>query len=151
MGWNIMLRGAQPLSEEQESKKPPNPLPKLMSNLLYDIIYSSQIFLEAAFAGIIESFEENEAEWTKWVNCSDPHLEKLPMEWEEKLSDFQKIILLKVFRPEKMMFSFQKYVIDHMGQFFVESQSATMDVVYKDTSSYTPLIFVLSTGADPTA
>ena len=49
------------------------------------------------------------------------------------------------------MFAFKKYVIDHMGQFFVESQTATMDVVYRDTANDTPLIFVLSTGADPTA
>jgi dynein heavy chain len=37
-----------------------------------------------------------------------------------------------------------------MGQFFVESPSATMDVIYQDTDVKTPLIFVLSAGADPT-
>ena len=73
MGWNIVLRGAQPLSDEQESKKPPNPLPKIVTDLNYDILYSSQVFLET-FGGIIESFEENEAEWTKWANCAEPQL-----------------------------------------------------------------------------
>ena len=38
-----------------------------------------------------------------------------------------------------------------MGQFFVESPSATMDVIYVDTDVKTPLIFVLSAGADPTS
>jgi dynein heavy chain len=38
-----------------------------------------------------------------------------------------------------------------MGKFFIESQSATMEVVYADTDCKTPLIFILSTGADPTA
>jgi dynein heavy chain len=38
-----------------------------------------------------------------------------------------------------------------MGQFFVESPSATMDVIYADTDVKTPLIFVLSVGADPTS
>jgi hypothetical protein len=37
------------------------------------------------------------------------------------LTDFEKIILLKAFRPEKMMFAFQMYVIKHMGTFYVES------------------------------
>jgi dynein heavy chain len=37
-----------------------------------------------------------------------------------------------------------------MGQFFVESPSATMEVIYPDTDVKTPLIFVLSAGADPT-
>ena len=37
-----------------------------------------------------------------------------------------------------------------MGKFFVESPSVTMQTVYNDTDNCTPLIFVLSTGADPT-
>jgi dynein heavy chain len=61
------------------------------------------------------------------------------------------MIVLKAFRPEKIMFAFQIYVLDNMGKFFIESQPATMEIVYADTDKVTPLIFVLSTGADPTA
>lgn len=49
-----------------------------------------------------------------------------------------------------MMFSFQHYVINHMGEFYVTSPTVTMSTVFKDTDNCTPLIFVLSTGADPT-
>jgi dynein heavy chain len=42
-------------------------------------------------------------------------------------------------------------VISEIGKFFVESPSATMDVIYGDTDVKTPLIFVLSVGADPTS
>ena len=37
-----------------------------------------------------------------------------------------------------------------MGSFFVQAQTQTMDVVFADTNYKTPLIFILSTGADPT-
>jgi dynein heavy chain len=37
-----------------------------------------------------------------------------------------------------------------MGQFFVIPPSSTMDVIYQGTDVKTPLIFVLSAGADPT-
>ena len=43
------------------------------------------------------------------------------------------------------------YVLENMGKFFIESQSATMDVLYADTDYKTPLIFILSVGADPTS
>jgi len=59
--------------------------------------------------------------------------------------------LLKAFRPEKIAFAFQIYVLDNMGKFYIESQSATMEVIYADTDYKTPLIFILSTGADPTS
>jgi dynein heavy chain len=58
--------------------------------------------------------------------------------------------LLKVFRPEKLMFAFKNYVRTHMGQYYVEAQTVTMDSIYQDTDMHTPLIFILSTGADPT-
>lgn len=38
-----------------------------------------------------------------------------------------------------------------MGNYFVEAQTVTMDVVQADTDLRTPLIFILSTGADPTS
>lgn len=60
------------------------------------------------------------------------------------------MILLKAFRPEKIAFAFQMYVLNNMGKFYIESHSATMEVIYGDTDYKTPLIFILSTGADPT-
>jgi dynein heavy chain len=63
----------------------------------------------------------------------------LPLEWNEKLNNFEKLIVLKAFRPEKLLFAFQNYVMDEIGKFFVESPSATMEVIYADTDVKTPL------------
>lgn len=149
IGWSIILRGSIPLSEEQEMKKPANPLPKLLTKLNYDIIYSAELMIPA-FKDMIKSFEEHENPWTKWALSNDPHEEKLPLDWETKLTDFQKMIVVKAFRSEKMMFAFQNYIIQHLGKFFVESPSVSMKQIYEDMDKETPLVFILSTGADPT-
>jgi dynein heavy chain len=86
-----------------------------------------------------------------WATSTDPHIEPLPLDWEEKLTNFEKLITLKAFRPEKLLFAVQNYVIDEVGKFYVENPTATMEVVYADTDVKTPLIFVLSQGADPTS
>ena len=124
-------------------------MPKLLTKINYDIIYSAQLSIDS-FAGIIQSMVDNEAAWTKWATCSEPHTEMLPLDWEAKLTDFQKLIVLKAFRQEKMMFAFQHYIIRHIGQFFVESPSVKISAIYEDMNCETPLVFVLSTGADPT-
>ena len=147
-GWNLLLRGAQPLSKEQEKEKPPNPLENLLQKLAYDMVYSAQVSIPA-FEGIVADFKENEADWEEWATCEYPEHDLLPGEWEAKLTDFQKCILLKCFRPEKIMFAFKDYVKLHMGKFFTEGQAITMDMLFKDTDCNTPLIFILSTGADP--
>ena len=101
------------------------------------------------FEGIIDDFKENAEDWESWATCEYPEHEELPGDWQETLTDFQKCILLKCFRPEKIMFAFKDYVKNHMGKFFVEGQAITMDMLVKDTDKYTPMIFILSTGADP--
>lgn len=78
------------------------------------------------------------------MTSADPQNEELLFEWEEKLTNFERMILLKACRPEKLLFAFQKYVIKEIGQFYVESPNIAMEVVYNDTDVKTPLIFVLS-------
>ena len=114
----------------------------------FDLLYSTQCLVEN-FSGIIDHIHENQEDWTTWGACEDPLNTKLPGDWEEKLSDFQKQIVIKVFRAEKLMFAFKKYVNVHMGEYYTTPMAITMDLLYKDTDPYTPLIFILSTGADP--
>ena len=38
-----------------------------------------------------------------------------------------------------------------MGQFFDEIKTTTLDEIYSTSSYKTPMIFILSTGADPTS
>lgn len=70
-GWNTLLRGAMPLTQQQKDSKPMNPLPKLMSDLNYEILYSA-VCLISAFDGVIADMKDNEEEWTKWVTCAFP-------------------------------------------------------------------------------
>ena len=57
---------------------------------------------------------------------------------------FEKLIIIKAFRPEKLLFACTDYVLHEVGKFYIESPSVTMEVVYADTDPKTPLIFVLS-------
>jgi len=43
----------------------------------------------------------------------------------------------------------QDFVAHHLGQRFIEPQTADLGQVFKDSSPTTPLIFVLSPGTDP--
>jgi len=60
------------------------------------------------------------------------------------------MLLLKVFREEKLVFACQKYVSDNLGKEFAKSPQIKMADIYADSDPLTPVIFILSTGADPT-
>jgi len=54
------------------------------------------------------------------------------------------LLILKAFRPEKMLFAMTNYVESEQGRFFIESPSTSLDVIFGDIDVKTPLIFVLS-------
>lgn len=39
--WNILLRGAMPVSPDDQGKQPPNPIPDLLTDLNSDLLFSA--------------------------------------------------------------------------------------------------------------
>lgn len=113
-------------------------------------MYSLECNEPEIFPGITTDIIDKNEAWHKWYTTENPHQEPLPGEWNESLTSFQKLIILRAFRPEKLLFGFQKFVIEQMGKFFVEAPQTGMDIMYKGISTTSPLVFVLSQGADPT-
>jgi dynein heavy chain len=77
------------------------------------------------------------------------YMESIPCGYSS-MKLFDKLLILKIFKPEKLMFAFQKYVHEQLGQLYAESPVATMDALFESSDNRTPIIFVLSQGADPT-
>ena len=68
----------------------------------------------------------------------------MPSGYSTKLSPFEKLLLLKVSKPEKIMFACARYVEQELGRSYAESPVATMDALFADSDKKTPIIFVLS-------
>jgi dynein heavy chain len=82
-------------------------------------------------------------------DATDPAAAPLPAPWASRLSAFQKLLLLRVLRPDKLKSAMHAFVKASLGQKFVESQPLDLEACYADSSATTPLIFVLSPGSDP--
>lgn len=120
-----------------------------MNKLSFDTFYSMQENEGELFEGLLDSVKQNLEAWQDWISCDNPHTTDLPCGYHDKLAPFHKLLMLRVFRPEKLLYAFQLYVKNQMGDFFISSIDTSMANIYKDTSNSTPLVFVLSTGADP--
>ena len=96
------------------------------------------------FSGFLESFEKNITYYKKMYDSTTPHeLQDFPDGWDEKLSLFQKLLVLRVIRPDKVIPGVMDFVKESMGAQFIDPPPFDLGLVYNDTTSTTPIIFVL--------
>jgi dynein heavy chain len=108
------------------------------------------------FAGLTASIKEKyagrgkESEWATWMASASPMTAPLPGALQGTVNSFQRLVLVKALREDKLQQSIAAFVAEKMGPKFAVSPSCSMEDIYKDLDNKTPCIFVLSTGADPT-
>lgn len=59
------------------------------------------------------------------------------------------MIILRCLRPDKVVPAIQAFVIEKLGDSFIKPPPFDLNLIYKDSTNVTPLIFVLSPGSDP--
>ncbi|KYF46044.1 ATPase family associated with various cellular activities (AAA) domain-containing protein, partial [Toxoplasma gondii ARI] len=52
--------------------------------------------------------------------------------------------------PEELVLAARKYVASQLGAEFIEPPPRSLSEVYRDSSACTPILFLLSSGVDPT-
>jgi len=103
-----------------------------------------------SFAGFDADFITFVDEWRGYYDGTEPHTMALPAKWDFCLNSFQKLCVLRCLRADKVPEGVMDYVMEKMGQRFVEPPPFNLPACYKDSANLTPLIFVLSKGSDPT-
>ncbi|XP_041081390.1 dynein heavy chain 1, axonemal [Polyodon spathula] len=127
----------------------PNPAPDWLSDRAWqDILALTGLH---NFSNLADSFTEHLGEFKGIFDSSEPHRATLPGSWQTCLDSFQKLLILRCLRADKVTNAMQDFVSITLGQRFIEPQASDLSAVFKESSPTTPLIFVLSPGTDPAA
>ncbi|KAH8608939.1 putative Dynein heavy chain N terminal region 2 domain1 [Trypanosoma vivax] len=101
------------------------------------------------FRGLENDLIENSEVWKSFVLSEAPQTATLPGVWNEAVNPFQRILLIRCFREEKLYFAMTDYVGRTMGERFVEPPPFSLEVALADSTPTVPIVFILSQGADP--
>ena len=69
--------------------------------------------------------------------------------FQSSLTPFQRLLVLRCLRPDKCISGVQTFIAERLGQRFIEPPPFELAACFKEANAVTPLIFVLSPGADP--
>ncbi|KAK2581766.1 hypothetical protein KPH14_002245 [Odynerus spinipes] len=141
--WRHFLSGAVPVSDL------PNPATQWISPRCWKEIQALEILPK--FDGFVASFRQSLTRFKEIFDTQEAHSSPFPEPWQSKLNDFQKMLILKCLRPDKIINAIQMYLTKNLGKEFVEPQTTEIGALYKESTPTTPLVFVLSTGTDPAA
>ncbi|XP_046433182.1 dynein axonemal heavy chain 2 [Neodiprion fabricii] len=103
------------------------------------------------FHGVAASFEQFPREWHNWYMNTEPEVAPLVGEWDDTCNEFQRMLFVRSCRSDRISFCITSFIVNNLGQRFVEPPVLDMKAVLEDSTAQTPLIFVLSPGVDPTS
>jgi dynein heavy chain, axonemal len=148
----LFLRGGAALDINSVRRKPFN---WISNEAWLNVVELSQTL--KFFADLPNEMSSNESMWRRWYEDNEPESISIP-DYEARISEmkdigpFYKLLLVRSLRMDRCMLMSRWFVrhTEEMGPRFVEPVTDTIESIYDGMVPITPVIFLLSTGADPT-
>jgi len=119
---------------------------------IWDNFATLATIIPDTFGELLGAVKRAPSVWSRiTVETESPHnviFTDLPSPFGDALSDFQKLLLLRACRPEKTVFGTRVFTTRQLGEEFTVSPPFDLAGCFRDSTPYTPLIFILSPGAD---
>jgi dynein heavy chain len=141
--WRFLVAGAAP------TKRRRNPAPSLYSMEVWQsLVALSEL---PAFSDIDKYVGDHQADFRAFMEDPYPNLPELPKSFSQTLTMFDKLLLYKCLRPDKLLFAIRRYVTQTLGKQFNELLLLDLEEAVATSSNVVPLVFILSRGVDPFA
>lgn len=91
-------------------------------------------------------------QWRSWYDYPTPELHKLPdiPSAFDKITPFLQLLIVRAMRPDRTMAAALGFIKEVLGENYIGHPACDLEAVYQSSAARTPLIVLLSPGADPT-
>jgi len=150
--WMFFVRGVEAgtgIVSDDDEPTCPDWMPHLTLRKLHVLERIAESEKNYSFEGLVSDIISSSA-WRKFHDDDRMAETELPNGWEEKLTAFQRLLIVKSMRENFLQLAVRKFIGKEMGEVYTVSPPFDLVGCFRDSEKTTPLIFVLSSGADPT-
>ncbi|KAL0219153.1 hypothetical protein P9112_004806 [Eukaryota sp. TZLM1-RC] len=129
---------------------PESPLPENVKDFINPQAWKDLEFLAKfdAFSSIQHDVTSNPNEWRSWVLHGQPESVPLPDPFGS-VDSFSLLMVLRCVRQDRIMIAISKFIVENLGETYVKPPVLEYHSVYKQSTAFSPIVFILSPGADP--
>eukprot|EP00794_Sanderia_malayensis_P008808 gene8808-9750_t len=140
--WRFLLTGGVALGNPY-----PNPCPEWLNEKSWsEIVRATDL---PNLKGLKDDLKN--PGWRVFYDSATPNSAKMPQPWDLKLRGLDRMVVLRCLRPDKVVPAVQDFIVNQMGRTYIEPPTFNLSLSFADATNVTPLIFILSPGADPMA
>jgi hypothetical protein len=103
----------------------------------------------SVFSQVISHMKVNPTAWRRWIHSDTPETTELPCQASIGVSGFQKLLLIRVFRLQRIREAIQRFIDDALGREFTLPPTLNLSKVFQGSNPLTPIIFTIMPGIDP--
>ncbi|KAJ7419933.1 Dynein heavy chain 10, axonemal [Willisornis vidua] len=113
-----------------------------------DLMRLSELFPDT-FGSLPDDVEDNPEVWRNWYDTDALEQIPFPMQYQDSLTAFQRLLLLRCFRVDRLYRAVTDFVTVTMGETYVQPPVISFEAILQQSSPYSPVVFILSPGCDP--
>lgn len=143
---DFFLRGNSSLNDPRKPKSI-----DWMSNMGWKDL-DKLVTINPVFSSLMRDIVDNEVEFREWYDLEKPENSPLPLDYDKKLSLLQKLLVIRIFRPDRIYNAIKNFIKSTMSDFYVNFPSLNqeyMNKIYAQSNEFNPILFILSPGSDP--
>ena len=140
--WEFFIRGPGVLEDLPES-------PDFLSSSQWQFACSVSSSLPE-LKDLCSDIESNPQSWSNYLVTSDPLNNPTAYISNFSPAALSYLLLVRIFRIDKLNDSIREFIVQNLGKKFTESPPTSIEEVFATSNKNTPVVFVLSQGADPT-
>ncbi|XP_039735198.1 dynein axonemal heavy chain 10 [Pteropus medius] len=113
-----------------------------------DIILLSEMFPDN-FKHLPDDVEKHLSVWQEWYDLDSLEQSPFPLGYDDNITPFQKLLILRCFRVDRVYRAVTDYVTVTMGEKYVQPPMISFEAIFEQSTPNSPIVFILSPGSDP--